>query len=502
MTIQGYATVEETTVYADQHPEFQYLPLNSAGVRVSQAGFGCYRVDVSVDEHRQALRQALLAGINLIDTSANYMDGGSEKLVGEVLAEMTQAGTISRGSVVVVSKVGYLQGQNYELSQQRKRAGNPFPDLVPYGEGLEHCIHPEFLEDQLTRSLQRLQLETLDCYLLHNPEYYLGWANMQGVPLEQAREEYYRRIELAFRHLEREVEQGRISSYGISSNTFPSATSDEQFTSLERAWSIAEAISPNHHFQVIQLPMNLYETGGLTQANQSNGQTVIEFARSKGLGVLINRPLNAFHNRKLIRLADVAPVSLQEIEQIPALLQELVTMEGYLKESLMPTLVLSAEELDKAQNWVMTGGWLARQWHRFSTRTHWQDAQVQVVVPTAQRWIGKLVGRREQSEGVVVWLDLYVERLNLAMQAITLHYQHQDAEVTREIKQRVSKADAEWGGAHTLSQMAIRALRSTAGITTVLVGMRQDDYVQDVIDELKQPIESRDCKSSWQRIQV
>jgi len=499
---EGYATVEETDKYAAQHPKLQYLTLNAQGVRVSQAGFGCYRVDVSVDEHRQALRHALLAGINLIDTSANYMDGGSEQLVGDVLTEMTQAGTIRREAVVVVSKVGYLQGQNYELSQQRKQKGHPFPDLVLYGEGLEHCIHPEFLEDQLTRSLQRLQLETLDCYLLHNPEYYLGYANMQGVPLEQARAEYDRRIELAFRHLEQEVEQGRIRCYGISSNTFPSAPSDDQFTSLERVWSIAEAISPDHHFQVIQLPMNLYETGGLTEVNQSTGQTVIEFAQSKGLGVLTNRPFNAFHDRKLIRLADVAPVSQAEIEQIPAVLQELVTMEGYLKESLMPTLGLPPEELRQAQEWVLTGGWLARQWHRFSTRMHWKDAQVQMVVPAAQRLIGQLVRWREQSEGVAAWLELYVERLNHAMEVITLHYQQQDAEVTAKIKQRVQQADAEWGSAHTLSQMAIRALRSTAGITTVLVGMRQDQYVQDVIDELKQPMEIRDRKSSWQHIQV
>ena len=39
-------------------------------------------------------------------------------------------------------------------------------------EGCWHCLHPEFLQDQLTRSLDRLQLETLDVCLLHNPEYF------------------------------------------------------------------------------------------------------------------------------------------------------------------------------------------------------------------------------------------------------------------------------------------------------------------------------------------
>ncbi|MCA9924600.1 MAG: hypothetical protein KC421_19630, partial [Anaerolineales bacterium] len=53
------------------------------------------------------------------------------------------------------------QGQNYEMVQARKAAGRPFPNLVKVKAGLDHCIHPEFLADQLTRSLERLQLETI-----------------------------------------------------------------------------------------------------------------------------------------------------------------------------------------------------------------------------------------------------------------------------------------------------------------------------------------------------
>ena len=38
------------------------------------------------------LEQALTRGINLIDTSANYADGGSERLVGEILAQLIAFG--------------------------------------------------------------------------------------------------------------------------------------------------------------------------------------------------------------------------------------------------------------------------------------------------------------------------------------------------------------------------------------------------------------------------
>jgi aryl-alcohol dehydrogenase-like predicted oxidoreductase len=76
--------------------------------------------------------------------------------------------------------------------------------VVEYADGLEHCIHPDFLDDQIGRSLERLGLDALDGYLIHNPEYYLGWAHKQGFDSERAAvQEYYRRIDQAFRHLER-----------------------------------------------------------------------------------------------------------------------------------------------------------------------------------------------------------------------------------------------------------------------------------------------------------
>ena len=147
--ITGFATQAATHKYMQAHKPVAENQIGNTMLSISQAGFGCYRISTGVKHHEQALRKALIDGINLIDTSSNYADGGSETLVGQVLEDLTDTGALSREAVVVVSKVGYLQGQNYALSQERKRQGRPFPDLVEYGDGLEHCIHPDFLGDQL-----------------------------------------------------------------------------------------------------------------------------------------------------------------------------------------------------------------------------------------------------------------------------------------------------------------------------------------------------------------
>ncbi|MEP7220985.1 MAG: aldo/keto reductase, partial [Bacteroidota bacterium] len=101
------ATESLTAEYHAAHPGLYSSLLGRTGLRVSGAGFGGYRMSVGVEAHHMGLRRALTGGINLIDTSANYADGGSEELIGETIDELERAGSISRGQIVVVSKGGY-----------------------------------------------------------------------------------------------------------------------------------------------------------------------------------------------------------------------------------------------------------------------------------------------------------------------------------------------------------------------------------------------------------
>jgi aryl-alcohol dehydrogenase-like predicted oxidoreductase len=124
----------------------EFRPLGSTGLHCHQLGFGCYRVVKGNAGHEAALRRYLEQGGNLIDTSANYGDGASEELVGEVLRDWP------REKVILVTKGGYIQGQNMALAQQRR-----FPEVVEYGPGIWHSIHPEFLETQIELSCARLR---------------------------------------------------------------------------------------------------------------------------------------------------------------------------------------------------------------------------------------------------------------------------------------------------------------------------------------------------------
>jgi aryl-alcohol dehydrogenase-like predicted oxidoreductase len=473
--------------------------LGRTQLAVSPAGFGGYRITTGVGEHAQALQHALASGINLIDTSANYADGGSEELVGRALAHMLKSGELRREAVIVVSKAGYLQGRNYALSQERKHRGQPFPDLVLYGEGLEHCIHPEFLEDQLTRSLERLQLEVLDVYLLHNPEYYLGWAHKNGIPADEAQEEYYRRIEKAFRHLEAEADRGRIRWYGISSNTFPAASSVPQFTGLERVFTIAKAISKDHRFSVVQLPMNLFETGAVLITNQPSGVTVLEFARRKNLGVLINRPLNAFTGNRLVRLAEVEEAVAATPVEVEHRIEALSQAEQGFVNRILPELGVDPGLASRIQAQLLSADALRQAWRSLPGYDHWRQLRDDYLLPRIRGVLEFLDRHGLGTPAISAWRDAYTGALDAALSALGGFHAQSAVRKAAQIKSALAAADPVWHGNAPLSRLAVRALRSTQGVSCVLVGMRRPEYVEDVLAEIKTPIEPKDRRASWQR---
>jgi aryl-alcohol dehydrogenase-like predicted oxidoreductase len=402
---------------------------------------------------------------------------------------------------VVVSKVGYLQGENYELSQERKKQGKPFKELVRYADGLEHCIHPEFLEDQLGRSLDRLSLTRLDFYLLHNPEYYLSWAAKNDLALEEAQRQYYNRIERAFQHLETEVERGRIRYYGISSNTFPSPAAEPEFTSLERIWKIAESISSKHHFRLAQLPLNLLETGGVTEKNQASGQSVIEFALNKKIGVLINRPLNAIGANRLVRFAEVQATQAASPNEVAHGIDDLIHSEGVLQQRVLPQLNLTPSLQAQVLEQISIGEVLKQNWHNFGTYERWQELREYYFEPRIKGVVQFMEKQESLPESLFPWMQSHREIVESALRAITSVYQQQAAEKSARIKTQVAAVDADWAEASTLSQMALRALRSTSGISNVLLGMRRESYVDDVVEELGRPVSRKERTESWRKLQ-
>ena len=479
--LAGRATELGTTRYAKRHAEVfgEHGVTKVSDLTAGRIAFGGYRVDDAQSAHREALVEALKGGANLVDTSTNYTDGGSERLVGSVVAELVAAGELARDEVIVVSKIGYVQGQNLDVARRRIDAGDPFDEMVEYADGCWHCIHPDWLDDQLTRSLDRLGMDHLDVCLLHNPEYFLSDATKRGEVTDEVRDEFYDRVERAFAWLETQVEAGRIGAYGVSSNTVAQPASDPEATDLSRFVAVAKSAGGDeHHFAVLQLPLNLMES----EAAIVGDPTVLERAHEAGLAVLVNRPLNAIVDGTLLRLADPPDVGEVDASYAEAL-DEVAELERQFAGSIAPTLEgLSippealfrfTDELRKLDGQLESLG----QWEQIAR------GQVIPVVSRAIQAVERAIAGAARNPWME-WRSAYIRHTELALGALRAQTAKAAGARVETIRDAVDPLVPLAKQQQSVSRKALWTLLSTPGVGVVLVGMRRTSYVRDALGAL------------------
>ncbi len=449
-------------------------PLGATTLSCSPLGFGGYRISRSVDVHRDAMRRFLSLGGNLIDTSANYGLGDSELLCGEVLRET------DRESVVIVTKAGYIQGQNKITAAQQG-----YPDLVKFAPDVWHCIHPAFLRDQFDLSCARLGVKRIDVFLLHNPEYFLKDAANRAADTASARAEFYRRITGAFEFLEEMVAAGKLAWYGVSSNTFGSADGPEH-VSLKTCLECARQTGANHHFRVVQLPLNLLETGPATLRAEA-GKTALEFARDEGLAVLTNRPLNAIVEGRLIRLADQ--------EDRPSSPEAAAGALGRLAQH--EASFTSQFDFPLLGGGLGASGWLAPLVEDMPSLEEFRTAVTHAFTPAANTWLLNADRTLNSDARYAAWRKEFGARLDATLMVLQNHTAsglHARAKAMRGALERAGLPPSP----HTLSQLALAVLLNLPGVSCVLNGMRTPAYVDDSFGALD--IELSDAPSLLQKL--
>ena len=298
--ITGCATQEGTERYRGRHApsrvEDFYRPVADV-LSVSSIGLGTYlgdcddRTDAAYSE---AAQLAVRSGINLLDSAINYRCQRSERAVATALRALVSSGAESRDEIVVCTKAGYipLDGappptrRDYEahLKAQYFDTGIVSPEEVVAGG---HCIAPRYLADQVQRSRRNLGVSTIDIYYLHNPE-----QQLDALP----RKAFSDAVAAAFGQLEREVVAGNIGCYGCATwSGFRVGPNDKSHLSLAELVAIAEAVGgSDHHFRVIQLPINLAMPEAVRVPTQPLGKAVVpllQAASELGVTVIASAPL-------------------------------------------------------------------------------------------------------------------------------------------------------------------------------------------------------------------
>jgi aryl-alcohol dehydrogenase-like predicted oxidoreductase len=331
--ISGFATSEGTQRFVK---DSEINPLNFKqfhNLSLSNVGIGTYlgEADQKTDELvKNAIKQSVLAGINVIDTAINYRAQKAERSVGKAIYELINEGKISRDQIFISTKNGYITNDADVKQEFWEYIKNEYTQKGVIHEGDVtsgyHCMTTTYLEDQLNRSLKNLGLCCVDLMYLHNA--------VESQIKDVSKEKFLQNLKLVFEFYERKRKEGKIKFYGLATwDCFRVAPDNPQYLSLQDTVELAkQAGGENHGFRFIQLPLNMYYDQALLTKNQTfDGRPIstLESARRLNIGVFTSVP---FMQGKLLaqgampEFNDLSPPlrALQFIRSSPGVLAPLV----------------------------------------------------------------------------------------------------------------------------------------------------------------------------------
>jgi aryl-alcohol dehydrogenase-like predicted oxidoreductase len=231
---------------------------------------------------------------NVFNTALSDRMQTSERAVGHAIRRAVREALAARDEIVVMSKGGQLTpnpdlvrdpaGAQRDLYESYIDSGILDPHEITRG----HSMAPRFLLDQIGRSRRNLGLETIDYYLVQEPEIHLRELGADG---------FRAALHASFEALEFAVSEGWIAAYGLATwDGFLLPDSDRSHLSIVDLFDAAlEVGSADHHLRALQLPYGLAMGEGAVLESQlgpdGHSRAILDSLQDTGTAVFASAPL-------------------------------------------------------------------------------------------------------------------------------------------------------------------------------------------------------------------
>jgi hypothetical protein len=235
--------------------------------------------------------------------------------------------------------------------------------------------------------------------------------------------------------------------------------------------------------------MNLFEAGAPLEKNNGPAleQTVLEYAAAHGIGVLVNRPLNAMAGDGMVRLADV-PGPQGDEAPLEARLSAVAALEAEYRRDVASRLQVP-EGATPPEEFFRWGVDLQGAADHVRGLDHWTQIEAYRILPR----LGEAV--RALDEGITgpladqwrQWRDRYLPELRALLGALRARAAAHSRAISEAVSAALDPLLPAERRAETLSRKALWVAASTPGVSCVLVGMRAAAYVDDALGILSWP---------------
>ena len=294
--IEGHATSEGTDNFTKKHNDVNPKNFRKIyGLSLSNVGVGTYlgNMDGATDDLvKTAVKNSILAGINVVDTAINYRSQKAERSVGKAISELIQDTKLNRNEIFISTKNGYVTNdgdvkEDFWQYVNKEYVTKGVIEANDITSGY-HCMTVPYLADQLERSRKNLGLDCIDLMYLHNA--------VEGQIKDIGKDQFMKNLRSCFEFFETKRKEEKIRFYGMATwECFRVEKDNPQFLELSDVMSLATEVGGSEHgFRFIQLPYNMYLDQALMIKNQiyeGKMESILQVAKRYGVGVFTSVPL-------------------------------------------------------------------------------------------------------------------------------------------------------------------------------------------------------------------
>jgi predicted aldo/keto reductase-like oxidoreductase len=197
----------------------EYRTLGRTGFKVSDIGLGA-----GPTNNADVLEAVLDAGINYIDTAEHYVQGNSERTIGQVMAKR------DRKKVFVTTKLNFGMGSSYKVLMKR-----------------------------VLKCLERLQMDYVDCLMIH-----------MTPKVEQVKKESYHKV------IQELKTEGKVRFTGLSNHGIEHSLAGPTKDSMEK---VVLAAAEDGRFDVVLFVYNFLQ--------KEQGEMILKACKEKNMGTTL-----------------------------------------------------------------------------------------------------------------------------------------------------------------------------------------------------------------------
>jgi hypothetical protein len=206
--------------------------------------------------------------------------------------------------------------------------------------------------------------------------------------------------------------------------------------------------------------------------------------------VLTNRPFNAIYNHRLHRLAEV-----EDQEEIALIEVDDCLEEGIFQEADIKAMLEELQVPEFVLNYFQLFSLLRDHFNDDLSFFDFKEHIATGYYPIITQLVNFMAEQRFELE-VNEAFEEYIRMANLNIRLIVNYLSNKQNSKMDDIKNFIYSKHPDLLSCYRLTNILLRLYRSQVGVTSVLVGMRDELYVNSVIGELKEPT-YKDAHKIW-----